>query len=220
MNDLEIKNIKVWDIPTRLFHWALVVAVGFMWYSSGDFELMEYHLIVGRLILCALIFRILWGFIGSTTARFTDFIRSPVTGLRYLFGKESSKTAGHNPAGGWMVLALLIILLTQALSGLFASDDVSYPVYAGPFYFSVNADIAEWLNRLHHRNINYLWILVGVHVYASLIYQLQGKNLTGSMLSGKKQAQEGVKPQEMRSPWLALVLFMVICAVGFYLTRY
>ena len=91
-----MKKIKVWDIPTRLFHWALLIGVAFMWYSSGDFDLMEYHMIVGRVILCMLIFRIVWGLVGSTTARFSDFIRSPLSGLLYLFGKDTSRTEGHN----------------------------------------------------------------------------------------------------------------------------
>ena len=210
-----MKKIKVWDIPTRLFHWALLIGVAFMWYSSGDFDLMEYHMIVGRLILCMLIFRIVWGFVGSTTARFSDFVRSPISGVRYLFGKDSSRTEGHNPAGGWMILALMIVLLTQAITGLFADDDI---FYSGPFFLSVNADLADWLNGMHHQNIDYLWVLVGIHILASIIYQIRGKNLIGSMLTGNKQAEDTTEAPEMRSPWLALAIFCVICGLGYYFT--
>jgi cytochrome b len=210
-----MKKIKVWDIPTRLFHWALLIGVAFMWYSSGDFDLMEYHMIVGRVILCMLIFRIVWGLVGSTTARFSDFIRSPLSGLLYLFGKDTSRTEGHNPAGGWMILALMLVLLTQAITGLFADDDI---FYSGPFFLSVNADLADWLNGMHHQNIDYLWVLVGIHILASIVYQVRGKNLIGSMLTGNKQAEDATEEPEMRSSWLALAIFCVICGLGYYFT--
>jgi cytochrome b len=210
-----MKKIKVWDIPTRIFHWALLIGIAFMWYSSGDFDLMEYHMIVGRLILCMLVYRIIWGFVGSTTARFSNFIRSPFSGIRYLFGKDTSRTEGHNPAGGWMILALMLVLLMQATTGLFADDNI---YYSGPFFFSVDADLADWLNGMHHRNIDYLWILIGIHILASIVYQIKGKNLIGSMITGYKQTDKATITPKMRSPWEALAIFSVTCALGFYFT--
>ena len=114
----------VWDVPTRIFHWAVVVLLGFSWWCA-ETERMEWHYKSG-LTLCALVlFRIAWGFAGSSTARFARFVRSPKAVWRYLrpgVDESPALSLGHNPLGGWSVLLLLAVLTIQIVSGLFAVD--------------------------------------------------------------------------------------------------
>jgi len=116
-------RIAVWDAPVRLFHWALAVLVVFS-YASGQLggALMPWHVRSGYAILALLLFRILWGFFGSDTARFSSFVRGPRIAIAYaretLAGRHRP-VVGHNPLGGWMVVAMIVLVATQAGSGLF-----------------------------------------------------------------------------------------------------
>src|SRR5689334_4691000 len=122
-------RVRVWDAPVRLFHWALAILVVFS-YVTGKLghSWMSWHLKSGYAILALLLFRLAWGFAGSATARFPRFVRSPAIALEYgrgLLRGTPARVTGHNPLGGWMVLALLAILLLQAATGLFADDDIA-----------------------------------------------------------------------------------------------
>ncbi len=126
--------IIVWDLPTRLFHWTLVVLI-LLQYLSGEFGLlpMEWHYWLGYATLALVVFRVLWGFCGSRTSRFAAFVRGPATVARYAIDSLHGRAAhvvGHNPLGGWSVLLMLASVLVQSVSGLFASDDL---VESGPF---------------------------------------------------------------------------------------
>src|SRR5262249_35989893 len=118
--------IKVWDLPVRVFHWLLVVLVVFQVVTGRiGGSLMPYHAASGYAILALVIFRILWGIVGSTHARFASFVTGPVATYRFarrLFSRQAVPQVGHNPLGGWMVVALILSMLLQALSGLFAND--------------------------------------------------------------------------------------------------
>lgn len=116
-----LRPVRVWDVPTRLFHWALVGLVGYLWWT-GENGPMEYHMLTGYAVLALILWRLMYGLIGSTTARFTDFVKGPSAVIGYLktaFGKGGNAGAkryvlGHNPAGGWMVVLLLLLVLSQA----------------------------------------------------------------------------------------------------------
>ena len=122
------KSVKIWDLPTRLFHWSLVAGILFMWFSAEISDsLMDWHMRVGEFLIALILFRIIWGVIGSDSARFSSLLRSPIATLRYaqtLPSRKPSWHAGHNPLGGWMVIALLLLVLLQASSGLFITDDI------------------------------------------------------------------------------------------------
>ncbi|MGB0849112.1 MAG: cytochrome b/b6 domain-containing protein [Thiolinea sp.] len=213
------KTIKIWDIPTRLFHWTLVAGIGFMWFSAEISDsLMERHMQVGEFLLALILFRIIWGFVGSESARFTAFLRSPVSVLQYaktLPNKKPSWHAGHNPLGGWMVVVLLLIVLLQAGSGLFITDDV---LAEGPLYALVSGDLADQLLSMHHILFNVLTGLIVLHITAIIFYwAVKRTNLIKAMLGGRAripatEAHSDLQDVNARSPWLGLLIFAVCYA--------
>ncbi len=201
--------IRVWDLPVRLFHWGLVGLFGYSWWSGevGGMTL-ESHMMSGYAVLTLVLFRLTWGFAGSGTARFSDFVRGPtatVASLRELWSRRPLQTAGHNPAGGWMVLALLACLLVQTSSGLFANDDL---FNEGPLYKYAGKTLSDTLTDVHHCNFAVLLGLVALHVVAVAWHHLRkGEPLASAMVLGRKPLV-GPAPVLARAwralPWLAL----------------
>jgi cytochrome b len=179
------KIIRVWDLPVRLFHWLLVVGIvlSFVTVKIGG-NAMEFHARVGYCVLTLIIFRICWGFIGSHHARFIHFVPSPKSLLNYLSGKAKVRH-GHNPLGALSVLALLFSVSLQAVTGLFANDDIAFE---GPLAKHVSNGTVELLTFIHHQNEKILIILIVVHVCAIFYYQkFKGENLIKPMLLGDKE---------------------------------
>jgi cytochrome b len=207
-------SLRVWDLPTRLFHWLLVVLIAAQ-YATGEFHWldMRWHFWFGYATLALILFRVIWGFCGSQTSRFADFVRGPGAVLRYMKSKFSTypqMSIGHNPLGGWSVVILLLCVLVQALSGLFSSDDIDSD---GPFAAWVSQAAIKWMTRLHHWNQNVLLILIALHVVAILLYLLlRHDNLIVPMISGKRKL---APPQSVRfaSSWRALAAFALAAAV-------
>jgi cytochrome b len=211
---------RVWDIPVRVFHWLLValIVVSFTTAQIGG-NAMRIHELSGFSILALVLFRVLWGIFGSTYARFSDFVRHPRQAIEYarsLRRGRSAFYAGHNPLGGWMVVALLLCLLVQTATGLFANDDV---MTEGPLFDWVSKRTSDILSRIHEVNVYVLLALITLHVAAALYY-LWGKreNLILPLFTGRKQVREAQDvPASRDAPlWLALVL-VAVCAVGVYL---
>jgi cytochrome b len=211
---------RVWDIPVRVFHWLLValIVVSFTTAQIGG-NAMRIHELSGFSILTLVLFRVLWGIFGSTYARFSDFVRHPRQAIEYarsLRRGRSAFYAGHNPLGGWMVVALLLCLLVQTATGLFANDDV---MTEGPLFDWVSKRTSDILSRIHEVNFYMLLALITLHVAAALYY-LWGKreNLILPLFTGRKQVREAQDvPASRDAPlWLALVL-VAVCAVGVYL---
>jgi cytochrome b len=186
--------VRVWDLPTRLFHWLLVVALGVMWWT-GKAEKMQFHMLVGSLVLGLLVFRILWGFIGGSTARFASFIRGPRAVMSYLNGR-AAHVLGHNPLGGWSVAAMLLVLCVQVGLGLFASDEDG--IDAGPLSHYVSFERAQALGHYHHLLFNAVLALMALHVAAIAFHALfRRNNLIGPMLHGSRHenvAGQGLTP--------------------------
>ncbi|HEX7810307.1 MAG TPA: cytochrome b/b6 domain-containing protein, partial [Burkholderiales bacterium] len=178
----------VWDLPLRLFHWALVLLVISQvvtaWIGGNA---LEYHALGGYAILSLLLFRIAWGFLGGTHARFGDFVRGPAAVLSYAKSLVSGAAAdhrGHNPLGGWSVLAMLASLLAQASTGLFANDDV---MMEGPLAKHVSGRFSEIATAVHDVNAVILLSLVALHVLAVVFYLFGKKrNLVAPMITGRK----------------------------------
>lgn len=177
----------VWDWPLRLLHWGLLVAViG----AYGTAELgwlgMEWHFRFGYLALGLVVFRLLWGFLGTRHARFSSFLTGPVALWAYLragFG-GGRVWVGHSPLGGWASMALLLALLIQAGSGLFNGDDIEW---FGPWFDLVAADTQRWAHRIHDQAFYVLLGLIALHLLAVLGYLLlRGQNLVLPMLHGYK----------------------------------
>ncbi len=172
----------MWDLPTRLFHWSLVVLVCFSFVSAkigGAWT--EWHFRSGYSILALLLFRLLWGFAGSRYARFAAFVRSPRAVLHFLRGPDVS-IAGHSPAGGWSVLAMLSMLLAQASAGLFANDSIASE---GPLARFVSSATSDRLTTLHRWGENVVIVLVSLHVLAVVYIEWRkGRPIIGPMISG------------------------------------
>jgi cytochrome b len=181
-----MRGAPLWDAPLRLFHWALAALVVFSYITAklgGSW--MEWHMRSGYSILTLLLFRIAWGFAGSGTARFTGFVRGPRAAIEYVRAWRAGRrprVVGHNPLGGWMVLAFLAILLTQAVSGLFVDDEIATQ---GPLAVKVSNATVSRMSQVHDFNE---WLIVGavaLHLLAIAIYQWGLKaNLIGPMVHG------------------------------------
>jgi cytochrome b len=203
---------RVWDLPVRVTHWLLLAAVSGSWVSaelSGD--AFRWHEYCGYTVLVLVTFRLLWGLVGTRHARFASFLRGPRAILDYLRRLRSPAryrpSIGHNPLGGWVVLVMLTLLLGQALTGLFANDEVAN---TGPLYGWVSGAHSDALTRLHHRIFHILQFVVGLHITAVLLYLLvRHDNLVWPMLSGRKPAAEVPAGEEIHGSRLGLALLLV-----------
>ena len=219
-------SMKVWDAPTRLFHWAIVLLIATSYltikFASGANVafMSNLHKLSGYTILTLLLFRLAWGFVGSETSRFSQFLRNPLEGLRHLrqFGRrEPDDQVGHNAAGGWMVLVLLVTLAVQAVTGLFTFDDVP----EGPLGGLVSEKTAYWLTSVHAANFNIIMGLIVLHVLAVTAYAVvKRQNLLRPMITGRKRLPGATRQPRMASSLLALLLVVLSgCIVWMVVTR-
>ena len=214
----------VWDIATRLFHVCLLVLVSICIYTglSGGLDEMDLHMVCGYGVLTLVLFRMIWGFAGSAHARFSSFVVSPVRALRYAQDiyahlrqyPQSRKLApflGHNPLGGYSVITMLLLLLAQATTGLFASDDI---FMEGPLMHLVSHDQSRTLTGFHHLFSKIIMVLIGLHVFAVACHEILLKDrILMPMITGRKHLQNhsGSDAPEVRQKlFLALVLFTLV----------
>jgi len=213
-NPTTLHTVKVWDLPTWLFHWTLAALMIVQWLTAEQSSTMDYHVWGGYAVLALVLFRLIWGFVGSETARFSDFVRGPGAALEYvraMLRGETPHYLGHNPMGAWSIVALLILLLIQAVTGLFANDDI---LIEGPLYAWVSKGTSDWLTTVHKLNFNLLLLVIAVHISAVLFYLLvKRENLIHPMLSGHKRLPPELAQPAPRlvSPWRALA---ALAAVG------
>ena len=200
-------KIAIWDLPIRLFHWLLVILIGFSWWTA-EYHYDDLHIWSGIAVLSLLIFRILWGIFGSSTARFASFVRGPKAVLGYLQG--AWRGIGHNPLGALSVVALLVMVGVQVGLGLFASDEDG--IMQGPLARLVSIDTGDWAREWHEELFNVLLALIGLHVAAIIFYRLRGKKLVRPMLTGRGEAEPGVPPMKPAKWWVALLCLVV--AIG------
>ena len=228
-----MKDVRIWDIPTRLFHWSLVILLCVSFYTglSGGFKEMDYHMLSGYCILSLVVFRVLWGFIGGYYSRFTTFIRGPSSVIQHAAGlfnsgthlnserhlKSATHYAGHNPLGALSIVAILLALTVQATTGLFANDDI---MLEGPLSHLVSYKTSRMLTGIHKTNIWVMGFLAGLHILAILFYQFYRKDpIMGAMFTGKKALNESGKPEYSLLRELALgTLALFISAALVYAT--
>jgi cytochrome b len=213
-------GVRIWDLPIRIFHWCLAALVVFS-YVAGSIggSWLEWHMRSGYAILTLLVFRIAWGLVGSDTARFSRFLRSPAAGFAYLrdLARGSVRPfVGHNPAGGWMVIAMLAAVLVQAFAGLFADDEIATQ---GPLAVKASNAWVAAMTRLHDWN---QWVVVGlvvVHVAAIAIYRWRFQiPLTRLMVTGTLPSlAPGLAPPRLRSTALGLVCLAIAAALVYAL---
>ena len=212
-------RIRVWDLPLRIFHWALAFCViaAYISQSIGG-NAMVWHGRFGLAVLGLLTFRLAWGFVGSTNARFRHFVRGPKAIAAYLRGQWSG--LGHNPLGALSVLALLGVPLLLTLTGLFANDDIAFE---GPLYALIDKDLSDRITRIHHWFEPVILILVGLHIAAIAFYVwVKKQTLVKPMMTGWKEVAEGESATGgglgafLFS--LALAIAVVVAASGVWLT--
>lgn len=205
--------IRLWDVPTRLFHWLLVglVVAAFVTIKIGG-NAVEWHGRIGHAIVALLAFRIVWGFVGSTQSRFTHFVRGPGAVIAYLKGRWQG--VGHNPLGALSVLCLIALIGFQSVSGLFITDDVAFQ---GPLFRAVSEAASTRLADLHRGTEVWIYALVGLHVLAVVFYSVVKKdNLVRPMITGNKAVPAALAGQGTRGGGvLAFAVALVIAvAVG------
>ena len=216
-----LRSVRVWDLPTRLFHWGTVALVAAA-YVTIRLNLLDWHVRIGKTLLALILFRLLWGCVGSETARFRHFVASPVAAvhhLRHMFRREPDMQIGHNPAGGWMVLLMLALLLGETLSGVYDYNDVSD---VGPLTALVPAPIAHAISVLHE---SLLWeaiiAAVALHLIAIALYAaVKGHNLLRPMLTGRKVAPARIREPRFAPAALALFSLAVAAAATAALCAY
>jgi cytochrome b len=210
--------VRVWDAPIRVFHW-LVVALVAAAYATWRLDWMVWHGWVGDLLLALLLFRLLWGFFGSETARFSRFLTSPRMAfqhLRYALLREPDRQVGHNPAGGWMVLFLLALLLAETLTGIYVANDIAD---VGPLTGIVPAAVANAIDASHAILWDVLLVAIVLHVLAIFGYAVfKGQNLLQPLITGTKVLPETVVAPRMGSPAWAAVLLAGSAAAAAILT--
>ena len=180
----ETVRVRVWDLPLRLFHWLLVLCMvgSFVSIKQGK---MDLHFWFGYGALALLIFRLIWGFVGPRYARFSSFVFSPMDLLRHLAQRpDAPRTLGHSPLGALSVFALLAIVASQAVSGLFVSDQIATEGPLARFVSLATIDTASWL---HHFNERIILALVALHVTAIVLYRVvKGRRLVKPMIVGDR----------------------------------
>jgi cytochrome b len=200
----------VWDLPIRLFHWVLTALIAFSWWSVKNHE-TEWHIWSGIAIVTLLIFRLLWGLFGSSTARFTNFVRGPVVVRDYLRDNASWRFAGHTPLGALSVIALLGAVAVQVGLGLISVDEDG--LNEGPLAQLVSLETSEAARDLHEAFFNVVLALIVVHIAAIVVYRLiLGRKLTGAMFSGRAELEPGVEPMRPAKWWVAIVCLLAALA--------
>lgn len=212
--------LRVWDLPLRIVHWAMVaLLVALVATATLGGGAMDWHMRSGEAMLTLVLFRILWGFLGSHHARFSTFVRGPAAVIAYarsLLRPRHAHFAGHNPLGGWMVVLLLGALLVQASAGLFANDDIATE---GPLARFISKDLSDAISTFHSRNAWFVGALATVHIAATLFYLIWFKeNLIRPMIDGVKQVPQSMTARANGNASLirALALF-ALCALVVWL---
>jgi cytochrome b len=209
-----MEKVRIWDLPTRLFHWTLVGLIAFSWWSAEE-EHLDWHIWSGLAVLSLLIFRLLWGLFGSSTARFANFVRGPTAIFAYLKDMKGWRPVGHSPLGALSVLGMLGAIAVQVGLGLFAIDKDG--LYEGPLAYLVSLDASEEIADLHEDWFDVVLVLIGLHIAALLFYRLiLGKKLIGPMIGGKGVVDAGVEPTRGGRWWVALLCL----AAGIGVTRW
>jgi cytochrome b len=210
-------SVRVWDIPTRLFHWTLVLLLVIS-YVTAQLDALDWHIRSGECILALLVFRLVWGVIGSDTARFSRFVRGPGAVWRHFMAHDPNDGPGHNPAGGWAVLAMLVVLCVQVGTGLFADNDISTQGPFGPF---VERRTRLFLTGLHQRNVYLLLTLVALHVVAIALYwRVRRQNLVLPMVSGVARLPASVAPPRLRGLIWAGAVFAASAGVAYWVSSF
>ena len=214
------RPVRVWDVPTRIGHWLFVLLIAASWWTAQNGR-MELHRWSGYVILFLLVFRLWWGFAGSSTARFAGFVRGPRatwTYARGLLRRDVSDVVGHNPLGAFSVLALLLLMAAQVGLGLFSVDTDG--IESGPLASWVSFEAGRWAAHWHHRAFNVLLALIGLHLAAIAFYLIWKRdNLIAPMLSGRRRLSRDAVAPRFAPPWRIAVGVVLAAAAAYAVMR-
>lgn len=206
----------VWDLPLRIFHWLFVLSICGSWATAkAGFEWMQWHFYLGYFMIGLVSFRVIWGLVGPRHARFSNFLKGPSTLLRYVKGLTAVQpihSAGHNPAGGLMVMVMMALVAFQAGSGLFVTDEIAW---YGPYNPAVSSATADKLTSLHHANFNWILAAIALHLLAIGFYWLVKKqNLVVPMFTGHKPAAWVAEHEAIPHSQLLKALIVILISIG------
>jgi len=200
----------VWDLPVRLVHWLLVTLIAFSWWSVKNHHI-DWHIWSGVAILTLLIFRLLWGFVGSSTARWASFVRGHRALLDYLRGRW--RGIGHTPLGALSVVAMFLAVAVQVGLGLIAEDEDG--LYTGPLAGLVGIDTSDAARDIHESWFEFVILpLIALHLAAILFYRLRGRKLTWPMVTGRGPTSPGTAPMRRGRWWVALVCLAIALGIA------
>lgn len=207
-------SISLWDLPTRLFHWLLVLSVtGSLVSVNLGGTWMVWHERFGLTVIGLLSFRVVWGVVGSTHARFFEFVPTPASIAAYLKGEWQG--LGHNPLGALSVIAMLGLLGFQAVTGLFATDAIAFD---GPLYRAVSSSWNDTITSWHKLTEWFIYGLIGLHTASVVFYTFVKKdNLIAPMITGRKAVSEPTPYQREGGGWIALVVGLAVAGIAVWL---
>jgi cytochrome b len=208
-------TIRVWDLPTRAFHWVLVLCIAALLVTANiGGGAMAWHFRFGYVVMALLLFRLTWGFVGGRWSRFSSFVYGPVALWRFLRGQHSAPVIGHSPIGALSVFAMLLFLLAQVASGLFSDDEISV---SGPFSSLASS---SWVSLAthYHTHVGKLVVLslIVMHIAAICFYWYRrGQNLLRPMILGDKELSQPAPSSrdDLLTRWLAALLFLACLAL-------
>lgn len=217
----ELRRTKLWDLPVRLTHWGFVALLPALWWSA-EFGKIDLHKTLGLVMLGLVVFRVLWGLIGSQTARFSQFVKGPGTVIAYMrglrSGEEGAPNVGHNPMGAVSVVLLLGLLAAQVAIGLFTQDVDG--IESGPLNFMVSYDTADALREWHELGFNLILAFVVLHLAAILFYTFKKKDrLVPPMITGSKDLPASVPAPKMAPLWRAIPLIVIAAAFSWWIGK-
>lgn len=206
-------RVEIWDWPVRICHWSFVVLIPLAWWTAEE-HMLDWHFRIGILLFILLLFRLIWGLAGSSTARFSSFLAGPATAISYVRGTLPPRI-GHNPLGGWSVAALLLAMVVQVGLGMFATDDDG--LESGPLNHLVSYESAETITELHEMNFNILLALIGLHIGAILFYAIaRRKDLIRPMVTGKARAEAATEPMRKASGARLAIALVLAFGIGWW----
>jgi len=211
-------KVRLWDLPVRIIHWSFVVLIPSLWWTAEN-HAMDWHIRLGVTLLALLTFRILWGFFGSSTARFAGFVRGPRAVLDYFASLKGNAphgpVVGHNPAGGWSVLALLGLMALQVTLGLFAGDPDDGTT--GPLNHLVGFSTYDLATEAHEVVFNLIVAVVVLHLAAIVFYTLvKHDRLVPPMITGKRVFPAGTSGMQPVPAWRALACAVAAMALAWW----
>lgn len=211
------RSVRAWDLSTRMFHWVLVALIlsAFVTRNFSNDPTLYLHRLNGYAVLTLLVFRLMWGVVGSSTSRFAAFFPLPGPVLRYGLGllrRDRLHYLGHNPVGSILIFAMLLAVTAQACTGLFTSDDV---LAQGPLFDHASEAVTGRASSYHAKGFFIILALAAVHVIANLVYQFGFKDrLITSMVTGTKPSGLYVDQQQARlAPASRALICFIIAAV-------